>query len=57
MQVVRRNAPEVAALLMQRNLLAAALQGDALPDMLRDERACKGCFQLANCALLHKVTF
>ncbi len=55
-EVVRRSPGEVAALLMQRNRLAAALaRGPPLPPLLRSERACAGCFQLASCALLHKA--
>ena len=44
------------ALLQQRNLLAAHMApGAALPPLLRDERKCARCFQLAACTLVHKV--
>ena len=55
-EVVRRVPEEVSALLMQRNQLAAALsRGGQLPPLQRDPRICGGCFQLATCALAHKV--
>lgn len=57
-EVVRRVPEEVSALLMQRNHLAAALaHGAQLPPLLQDARTCGGCFQVATCALSHKVCF
>ena len=48
---------QVAGLVQQRNLLAASLgRGASLPPM-PDPRPCRGCFQLSNCTLLHKVRF
>lgn len=50
-------ALQVAALIMQRNVLAARLgRGRSLPPLLRDPHACSRCFQLGSCALLHQVT-
>ena len=50
-------ALQVASLIMQRNVLAARLgRKRSLPPMLQDAHACSGCFQVTNCALLHKVT-
>ena len=47
---------QLAGLLQQRNLLAASLgRGASLLPVLREPRACAGCFQLSNCALLHRV--
>ena len=47
---------QVAGLLQQRNLLAANLgRGASLLPVLREPRTCGACFQLSNCALLHKV--
>lgn len=44
------------ALLQQRNLLAAHMApGAALPPLLRNERKCARCFQVAACTLVHKV--
>ena len=55
-EVVHRVPEEVSALLMQRNQLAAAMsRGAQLPPLQRDPRVCGGCFQLATCALAHKV--
>ncbi|KAK9846251.1 hypothetical protein WJX81_000082 [Elliptochloris bilobata] len=55
-EVVRRVPEEVSALLMQRNQLASALaHGTRLPPLLRDPRACGGCFQLSTCTLAHKA--
>lgn len=55
-EVVRRVPEEVSALLMQRNQLAAAMsRGAQLPPLQRDPCVCGGCFQLATCALAHKV--
>ncbi len=46
----------MAGLLQQRNLLAANLgRGAGLLPVLREPRTCGACFQLSNCALLHKV--
>ncbi|KAK9824153.1 hypothetical protein WJX72_008129 [[Myrmecia] bisecta] len=55
-EVVRSVPAELAALLMQRNLLAAFLQdGRPLPPLLQQPRACASCFQLTACALAHKA--
>lgn len=44
--------------MMQRNILAARLgRSRTLPPLLRDPRTCGNCFQLSNCALLHKVLY
>ncbi len=52
-----RCALQVASLIMQRNVLAARLgRQRSLPPMLQDAHACSRCFQVTNCALLHKVT-
>ena len=52
-----RCALQVAGLIMQRNVLAARLgRRRSLPPLLRDPHACSHCFQVTNCALLHKVT-
>ena len=49
-------ASPLQALLQQRNLLAAHMApGAALPPLLRDERKCARCFQVAACTLVHKV--
>eukprot|EP00884_Botryococcus_braunii_P022766 jgi/Botrbrau1/9173/Bobra.0236s0005.1 len=53
-EVVTRAAPEVAALLMQRNRLVAALRDrSSLPALLRDPGSCSRCFHQATCALTH----
>lgn len=54
--MVRKAAAEVAALMMQRNRLVAALRDRAsLPPLLRDPFSCSRCFQKASCALTHLV--
>lgn len=48
---------DVAALMVQRNSLAAHLARGTLPPMLRDPspHGCGRCFALTTCTIAHKV--
>lgn len=54
-----RSAPEVSALLMERNGLAAHLARGTLPPLKQDPspRGCPRCFAVSTCAIAHRVPF